>query len=64
MIVRSVRLITIMYGKRNYVILISSDVKNYSQECDALGVDNKEMSYVYCQDLRKTVKLLTIVKSV
>ena len=57
-IVRSVRSINTMSGKRKFAVVVSSDVEQYPQVCDALGVENKEVCYVHSPGSKKSGKAI------
>ena len=53
MIVRSVRSINTMSGMKNFVIAVSCDMEHYPQTMNTLGVENKEVCYIYSSGTKK-----------
>ena len=58
--VRRIRSINTMAGSRSYVVVVVSDMEHYPEVTSALGVDKKEVCYVYSAGTKKngTSKLM------
>ena len=61
-----IRSINTMAGSRSFMVAVVSDMEHYSEVTSALGVDKKEVCYVYSAGTKKngTSKLVIYAFSI